>query len=58
MERQYIADAIKLLNEKVYLRGFIDNLRDSKYMTFIVLKDISGKIQVTIEKETHPEMVM
>ena len=57
MERQYIADAIKLLNEKVYLRGFIDNLRDSKYMTFIVLKDISGKIQVTIEKETHPEMV-
>ena len=26
-------------------------------MAFIVIRDISGKLQITIEKEKHPEMV-
>lgn len=56
MERTYIADALKAAGEKVLLRGFVDNLRDSKYMTFIILKDITGKIQLTIEKEKHPDL--
>ncbi|MBO4750095.1 MAG: aspartate--tRNA(Asn) ligase [Lachnospiraceae bacterium] len=55
MERTYVADALKKTGETVLVRGFIDNLRDSKYMTFIVLKDITGKVQITIEKEQHPE---
>jgi len=55
MERTYVAEALQKAGETVKVRGFIDNLRDSKYMTFIVLKDITGKIQVTIEKEQHPE---
>ena len=25
-------------------------------MAFIVLKDITGKIQITVEKEKHPEL--
>ena len=54
-KRIYIADAIQAVNQKVLIQGFIDNLRDSKYMAFIVLKDITGKIRITIEKETHPE---
>ncbi|MBE5863580.1 MAG: aspartate--tRNA(Asn) ligase [Lachnospiraceae bacterium] len=55
MERTTIVEAFQKPNETVLVRGFIDNLRDSKYMTFIVLKDITGKIQITIEKEKHPE---
>ena len=55
MERTTIAEAFQKPNETVLVRGFIDNLRDSKYMTFIVLKDITGKIQITIEKEKHPD---
>ena len=55
MERTYVADALKKTGETVCVRGFIDNLRDSKYMTFIVLKDITGKVQITIEKEQHPD---
>ena len=55
MERVYVADALKKTGETVTVRGFVDNLRDSKYMTFIVLKDITGKVQITIEKEKHPE---
>ena len=55
MERVYVAETLKKTGETVTVRGFVDNLRDSKYMTFIVLKDITGKVQITIEKEKHPE---
>ena len=57
MERTYIEKAPSCEGQTVLLKGFIDNLRDSKYMTFIVLKDITGKIQITIEKENHPELI-
>lgn len=56
MQRIYIMDAYSHQGESVFIQGFIDNLRDSKYMTFIVLKDITGKIQITIEKVEHPEL--
>lgn len=56
MVRVYIADAIKTAGQQVLLQGFIDNIRDSKYIVFIVLKDITGKIQITIEKERHPNL--
>lgn len=51
MERMYIKNAIEKSDEKVFVRGFIENFRDGKSMAFIVLKDITGKIQITIDKE-------
>ncbi|MCR4586249.1 MAG: aspartate--tRNA(Asn) ligase [Lachnospiraceae bacterium] len=57
MERTYIEDAAGKAGEKVLVKGFIDNLRDSKYMAFIVIKDITGKIQITVEKEQKPELL-
>ena len=39
--------------ERVKLSGFVENLRNKRTMCFIVLKDISGKMQVTIEKEKN-----
>ncbi|MCD7738083.1 MAG: aspartate--tRNA(Asn) ligase [Lachnospiraceae bacterium] len=54
MTRTYIADAAKTPGAKVLVQGFVDNLRDSKYMAFIVLKDITGRIQITVEKEKLP----
>lgn len=51
MERTYIAD-IKNNLGKPLVQGFVENLRDSKYMAFIVLKDITGKIQITVEKRS------
>ena len=35
--------------------GFVENFRNKRTMAFIVVRDISGKLQVTIEKEKHPE---
>ena len=39
MERTYIADIKNNLGKPVLVQGFVENLRDSKYMAFIVLKD-------------------
>lgn len=57
MERSYIADAIKSPGQQVLVQGFVDNLRDSKKMAFIVLKDITEKIQITVDKQAHPELL-
>lgn len=57
MERTYINEVQKEIGSTVKVQGFIENLRNSKYMAFIVLKDITGKLQITVEKEDHPELV-
>ena len=41
----------------VRICGFVENFRDSKAMAFIVVKDITGKVQVTIKKDEHPELL-
>ena len=57
MERTYISDVRSHVGETIKVQGFIENLRSSKAMAFIVLKDITGKLQITIEKEDHPDLV-
>ena len=39
------------------ISGWATKIRDTKYMIFIILKDRSGKIQVSIEKQTQPDLV-
>lgn len=51
MERTYIRE---VQPGKVRVQGFVDKLRNKRTMAFIVLKDFTGKIQVTVEKEKHP----
>ena len=55
MKRVFIKDV--WLNEYNHLAGFIENIRDKKFLCFIVLRDVSGKIQLTINKNDHPELV-
>ncbi len=54
MERTYIRDITE--NGPVKIQGFVENLRNGKSMAFLVIKDITGKIQVTVEKEKLPEI--
>ena len=49
LDRTNIADIKK--NEQVKIQGFVENIRDGKSMAFLVVKDITGKFQVTVEKE-------
>lgn len=57
MERTYIGQIKEHLDTEVKLQGFVDIFRDSKTMVFIVLRDITGEVQITIEKSEHPEML-
>ena len=56
MNRCMIQDIKNHLGEPVKVQGFVDNYRDSKAMAFIVLKDITGRLQITVEKEKLPEV--
>ncbi|MBR6071323.1 MAG: aspartate--tRNA(Asn) ligase [Acholeplasmatales bacterium] len=43
------------LGEVNKVAGFVENIRNKKSMCFIVLRDVSGKLQITVEKANHPD---
>ncbi|MBP7768234.1 aspartate--tRNA(Asn) ligase [Candidatus Woesebacteria bacterium] len=45
MKRTLIIDTIKSIGEKVQLKGWVDTKRDHGKLTFIELRDRSGKVQ-------------
>ena len=59
MKRVYIKDLSNYYNEYVEIQGFVDNVRNLQWVQFIIIKDITGKVQVTIEKseEKNKELV-
>ncbi len=54
MNRTYISDVTPGSRQRIC--GFVENLRNKRTMAFLVIKDISGKLQVTLEKEKYPEL--
>ena len=54
MERTYIKDVTPGVCR---VSGFVENFRNKRTMAFIVVKDKTGKLQITVEKEKHPEML-
>ena len=54
MERTLIEEL--KIEEETKIAGFVENLRDTRYMVFVILRDISGKIQVSIDKGTQAEL--
>lgn len=44
-------------NENTKIAGFLTKIRDTKYMVFLILKDITGEIQVSISKEEQGYLV-
>lgn len=45
-----IKELEKHYNEEVTIQGFVENIRDLQYVQFVIVRDGSGKVQVTIEK--------
>ena len=54
MNRTYIKDIIP--GTPCRIRGFIENIRNKRTMAFLVIRDVTGKLQLTIEKEKMPEI--
>ena len=42
-------------NETLELHGFVDKVRDLQYVQFLILRDKSGSVQVTLEKTSSLE---
>ncbi len=38
------------IDKDIIFSGFVDAIRDKKWVMFVILRDISGKVQMTIEK--------
>ncbi len=54
MNRTYIKDIIP--GTPCRVRGFVENIRNKRTMAFLVIRDATGKLQVTVEKEKMPEI--
>ena len=44
-------------DQDVLVQGFVENIRNLQYVIFMIIKDETGKVQVTIEKEGNEELV-
>lgn len=53
--REYIKQLKE--NESTKIAGFVTKIRDTKYMTFLMVKDITGEIQVSFSKEEQSSLV-
>ncbi len=50
MKKIYFKDLNKYFGQDITIEGFVDNIRDLQYVQFLVIRDTTGKVQVTIEK--------
>ena len=50
MKKLYLKDLKDYLDEEVFIEGFVDSIRDLQYVQFMIVRDSSGKVQVTVEK--------
>jgi aspartyl-tRNA synthetase len=49
---------LKENNREVTINGFVDKIRNLQYVQFVIIRDTTGKVQVTIEKnEENKELV-
>lgn len=46
----YVKELDKHVNEEIIFSGFVDTIRDKKWVMFVILRDSTGKLQMTIEK--------
>ena len=53
MKELYFKNLKEHLKEEITIEGFVDNIRDLQYVQFLVVRDSTGKVQVTIEKNEN-----
>lgn len=56
MARILIQDLSKYIDQEVTVKGWVQKIRDQKTMQFIIIRDHTGMVQVTLEKSITPEL--
>lgn len=59
LKRLYVSDLQEKDNEEIEIQGYVDNIRNLQWVQFVILRDKTGKVQITIEKsdEENSELV-
>ena len=50
MAKIFIKDLKEYFGKEIELQAFVDNIRDLQWVQFVILRDGTGKVQMTIEK--------
>ena len=50
MEKVYVNELNNYLEKEISFSGYVDTIRDKKWVMFVILRDSTGKVQMTIEK--------
>lgn len=50
MKKIYFNNLNEYINKEITIDGFVDTIRDLQYVQFLVVRDSTGKLQITIEK--------
>lgn len=50
MKKIYFKNLNEYLEQEITIEGFVDNIRILQYVNFLIIRDTTGKVQVTIEK--------
>ena len=57
MSKIKFCDLKNYFGQEIVLEGFVDRIRDLQYVQFVVLRDATGRVQVTLEKDgSMPEL--
>lgn len=59
MNKLYVNELTNNIGKTISFSGFVDTIRDKKWVQFIILRDSTGKVQMTLDKgiETNKDMV-
>ena len=50
MKKVYFKNLKEYCGQEITIEGFVDSIRDLQYVQFLIVRDTTGKVQVTIEK--------
>ena len=50
MKKIYFKNLNEYLEQEITIEGFVDNIRILQYVDFLIIRDTTGKVQVTIKK--------
>ena len=59
MNKIYVNELKNHFDEEITFSGYVDSIRDKKWVMFVILRDSTGKVQMTIEKsdENNKELL-
>ena len=58
MNKIYVTELKSHIGEEVSFSGFVDVVRDKKWVQFVILRDSTGKVQMTVEKSIEENASM